>query len=230
MSSKLRRLLGAPIKRIAVALVGRIEGWKCETLPRFANNPRDLTIELPRRIFGADRMYIGDDVRIGANSMLNAETRYPTTWMRDPSNPRETRQFAPVIRIGHRVTSTGNLTITAFEDVTIEDDVLIAANVYIADGSHGFEHADEPYKYQPIFRIAPIRIGRGSWLGQNVVIMPGVTIGELSIVGANSVVTRDIPPRSIAVGMPARVIKSWDEAARRWVPISEQDANSRTKV
>jgi acetyltransferase-like isoleucine patch superfamily enzyme len=71
-----------------------------------------------------------------------------------------------------------------------------------------------------MFRIAPIVIKRGCWIGQNVVIMPGVTIGELSIIGANSVVTGNIPPRSIAVGAPARVIKTWDAASRAWVPVT----------
>jgi acetyltransferase-like isoleucine patch superfamily enzyme len=71
-----------------------------------------------------------------------------------------------------------------------------------------------------MIRNAPIVIKRGCWIGQNVVILPGVTIGELSIIGANSVVTRDVPARSIAVGAPARVIKSWDATARRWVAVS----------
>jgi len=64
--------------------------------------------------------------------------------------------------------------------------------------------------------VAPVRIGRGAWLGQNVVVMPGVTIGELAVVGANSVVTRDVPPRTIAVGVPARPVKVWDDGARAW--------------
>jgi acetyltransferase-like isoleucine patch superfamily enzyme len=71
-----------------------------------------------------------------------------------------------------------------------------------------------------MFRIAPIVIKRGCWIGQNVVVMPGVTIGELSIIGANSVVIGNIPPRSIAVGAPARVIKTWDATARAWVPVT----------
>jgi acetyltransferase-like isoleucine patch superfamily enzyme len=128
------------------------------------------------------------------------------------------QEFDPKIVIGNRVTATGRLTLAAHAQITIEDDVLFAANVNLTDGLHGFEHADEPYKYQPIFRIAPIVIKRGCWIGQNVVIMPGVTIGELSIIGANSVVTQSIPARCIAVGAPARVIKKWDEATGRWVP------------
>ena len=124
--------------------------------------------------------------------------------------------FNPKIVIGNRVTSTGMLTIAAMQEVTIEDDVMFASNVLIADGMHGFENVDAPYKYQKMWKISPIVIKRGCWIGQNVVIMPGVTVGELSIIGANSVVTKSIPDRCIAIGAPARVIKTWDGTNRRW--------------
>ena len=59
-------------------------------------------------------------------------------------------------------------------------------------------------------------IGEGSWLGQNCVIMPGVVIGRRCIVGSNSVVTTSLPPGSVAVGAPARIIKQWDWEAKLW--------------
>lgn len=61
-----------------------------------------------------------------------------------------------------------------------------------------------------------INIGNGCWLGQNVVVLPGVTIGERSIIGANAVVSNDIPPYSIAVGMPAKVIKRFNLDTNNW--------------
>ena len=57
------------------------------------------------------------------------------------------------------------------------------------------------------------------WIGEHVVIMSGVDIGEMSIIGANSVVTKSIPPRSIAVGAPAKVIRKWDDSKGGWVPV-----------
>ena len=93
---------------------------------------------------------------------------------------------------------------------------MFASNVFICDGLHSTRSAETPYKYQGMTRIAPIRIGRGSWIGQNVVILPGVNIGELVTVGANSVVTADIPPRSIALGNPAKVIKRWNATDGEW--------------
>lgn len=216
----LRRLIGAPVKSIAVRLLRRVEDWANEDLPRFANTPIGLTIERPRRIFSPDRMYIGNDVHFGPGAFLVAQTTYPTEVMQDPSKHHEIQRFEPRIYIGHRVTSSGGLTIAALGQVTIEDDVMMASNVYISDGQHGFQNANEPFKYQRMWRIAPVLIRRGCWIGQNVVITSGVTIGEFSIIGANSVVTKSIPAHSIAVGSPARVVKTWDDSARRWVSTS----------
>ena len=128
--------------------------------------------------------------------------------MSHPEKHIDVQTFNPTITIGSRVTSTGMLTIAAMQEVTIEEDVMFASNVLISDGMHGFENADEPYKYQKMWKIAPVLVKRGCWIGQNVVIMPGVTVGELSIIGANSVVTKSIPDRCIAVGAPGRAQSS----------------------
>ncbi len=187
-----------------------------ESLPRFGNEPRNLRIELPRRLSGTEYMYIGDDVKIGPGSLLVAQTTYPSGWMRHPHIDHPVQHFSPRLVIGNRVTATGGLTLSAKQEITIEDDVMFASNVLVEDASHGYATAEEPYKYQPLTRLAPVKIKRGSWIGQNAVILPGVTIGEFAIVGANSVVTRDVPARSIVAGSPARVVKYWDAAARTW--------------
>ncbi len=216
MSSFWKRIFRAA----AVPLVRRLNAFTRsiveQDLPRFGNQPRNLRIELPRRVFEPQCMLIGDDVCIGPNSLLVAQTHYPTDVMRHPYIEQPLQRFEPRIVIGNRVVATGGLTLSAMRDITIEDDVMFAANVLVADGSHGYANANEPYKYQRMFRIAPVRIKRGCWIGQNAVIQPGVTIGELSIIGANSVVTHDIPPRSIAIGAPARVVKRWDAATQSW--------------
>ena len=62
---------------------------------------------------------------------------------------------------------------------------------------------------QGVDRIAPVRIGRGAWLGENAVIMPGVTVGRGAVIGANAVVREDVPDYSVAVGVPARVIRTF---------------------
>ena len=99
----------------------------------------------------------------------------------------------------------------------IEDDVIFASSVFVGDHTHGRSRTDIAYKYQTLEDLSPITIGRGSWIGEHVVILPGVSIGEFAIVGANSVVTDDVPPRSIAVGSPSRVVKVWSEDSSAWV-------------
>ncbi len=205
------------IKRLAIRFFRTAQKLVECDLPKFGNNPNNLTIELPRRISAPERMFVGDDISLGPGAFLVAQTHYPTPGMRHPDRDQPVQTFDPKIIIGHRVTSTGNLTLGAMCEIIIEDDVMFASNVNLTDGLHGYENADEPYKYQKMWRIAPILVKRGCWIGQNVVIMPGVTIGELSIIGANSVVTHSIPPRSIAVGAPATVVKQCDATQRRWV-------------
>lgn len=92
-------------------------------------------------------------------------------------------------------------TITCFKRIDIGDNVRIGANCVIADGDF---HMDDPRAGEPI----PIAIHNNVWLGYGVIVMKGVTIGENSIIGMNSIVTKDIPANSIAAGCPAKVIKS----------------------
>ena len=145
-------------------------------------------ILLPFRVGNPDRIAIGDDVLIGAGSWLIV----PRRDMGDPA-----------IMIGNRV-RMNQTSITAVSQRRHRGRRGHRARVYISDHSHGFDDPDTFIRDQPIDRVAPVRIGRGAWIGQNVVILPGVTIGAGSVVGANSVVRESIPPRSVAVGSPAR--------------------------
>jgi acetyltransferase-like isoleucine patch superfamily enzyme len=210
------------MRRAVIAVDGLQRRWnrlvERHTLPRFANEPQGFVMRLPRSLVHPERMTIGRDVKLGANSELKCNTRYPGGWMHHPYGAHVTQSFEPTLTIGDRVTATAALQVIAFEAVVIEDDVLFAANVFVADGTHAFAHPDAPYKYQGVATPAPVRIGRGAWIGQNVVITPGVTIGEMAIVGANSVVTRDVPARTIAAGVPARVIRCWNDERRAWEP------------
>ncbi len=185
------------------------------SLPNFANSPINLIIDSPRRIINPEKMYFGDNVYLGPGSMIIAIQSYPDRGLNPPENVK-TNDYTPTIKIGSRVNSSGNLTVAALSEVEIGDDVLFASNVNITDGLHGYQNVEIPYKYQPMERIQPIKIGRGCWIGQNVVILPGITIGEMTIVGANSVVTKDLPSRCIAFGSPAQITKVWDESKSGW--------------
>lgn len=194
------------------------------TLPKFGNRPKNLRIDLPRRIANPERMFFGNDIRLGPGSLLVAIVRYPPKMMQHPNKKHIIQRFNPKITIGNRVTATGDLQIFTSQEVTIEDDVMFASNIHINDGMHGNGHANEAYKFQKIAKIAPILIKRGSWIGQNVLILPGVTIGEFSIIGANSIVTRSIPARCIAIGSPAKVIRKWDETTQQWISVDQAEA------
>ena len=94
----------------------------------------------------------------------------------------------------------------AAQSVQIGQNVLIASNVSITDSDHVVEPV-MPTARNPKLVTRPVRIEDNCWLGQNVVVLKGVTVGRNSIVGASSVVTRSVPPRSVVAGNPARVIK-----------------------
>ncbi|MGH7854026.1 MAG: acyltransferase [Candidatus Binatia bacterium] len=218
----LKDLAGRGLRRLMTELAIRMldaQGAVAErTLPKFANRPEHLTIDLPRRIINPEKISFGDHVWLGPGCFIAAIKEYPSVSLRHPDKHHDVQTFSPQIRIGHRVTSSGNLVVGAVRQIDIGDDVMFAFNVTVLDNLHGFEHPYEPYKYQPLQRIAPVEVGRGCWIGQNTVILPAVKIGEMSIIGANSVVTQDIAERSIAVGAPARVIKQWDDIAGEWRP------------
>ena len=184
---------------------------------QFRNSQSGLVIEKPRRIKNPERISIGDDVWLGPGCWLMPITRYPTKKMSRDGDAGCAQAFDPQIVIGNNVTATANLQIFAQVRVTVEDDVMFASNVFINDGSHGYQDGAKAYRYQPIFNLHPVRIGRGCWVGQNVVIMPGVSIGAFSIIGANSVVTHDIPSGCIAAGSPAVVKKRWSQSRNEWV-------------
>ncbi len=111
-------------------------------------------------------------------------------------------------------------TISAAKSVVLGDHVLLARNVYISDHGHAFEDISRPIMYQGISEPAPVMIGSHTWLGQNAVVLPGVTIGQHCIVGANSVVRNSIPDFSVAVGAPARVVKRFNQDTRRWEKVT----------
>lgn len=92
--------------------------------------------------------------------------------------------------------------------ITIGDDVMMAPDVVIYTKNHCTARCDLPMNRQGDTRADPVVIGNDVWLGRRCMIMPGVTIGEGSIVGAGAVVTKDIPPYSVAGGIPATVIKT----------------------
>lgn len=96
----------------------------------------------------------------------------------------------------------------AADSVKIGRDVLIAGRVYITDHDHVFDDPVRPTRWATGLKTKPVVIGDGVWLGEGCVILKGVTVGDRAVVGANAVVTKDVPPGAIVGGIPAKVIKN----------------------
>ncbi len=92
--------------------------------------------------------------------------------------------------------------------ITIEDDVMLGSAVHIYVSNHRFDDVSRPIIDQGHYESRPVIIKAGAWIGANCVLLPGVTIGENAVVGACSVVTRDVAPRTLAAGNPAKLIRS----------------------
>lgn len=116
-----------------------------------------------------------------------------------------------IIGYGSRV-GLGNVVIGP---VTIGNNVIIAQNVIMAGMNHGYEDPHIPPRFQPC-TTDKIVVEDDVWIGANVVLTAGVTIGKHSVVAAGAVVTKSIPPFSVAVGNPARVIKQYNSDSQAW--------------
>lgn len=121
------------------------------------------------------------------------------------------RTFKPYLEIGDGVIINKNVHIGCINRITIGDNCLLGSGILIIDHSHGYlceEEKNKSYINRNLYSKGPINIGKNTWICENVSIMPGVNIGKGCIIGANSVVTHDIPDFSVAVGAPAKIIKS----------------------
>ena len=93
------------------------------------------------------------------------------------------------------------------KDLVMGDNVVMGPDVIIMSSSHSFERLDVPINMQGSLPRRPVVIGSDVWIGTRVIILPGIRIGNQSIIGAGSVVTKDVPPRAIVAGNPARVVR-----------------------
>jgi acetyltransferase-like isoleucine patch superfamily enzyme len=127
-----------------------------------------------------------------------------------------------VITIGNDVQLNDYVHITAMKSVRIGNNVLMASKIYISDCTHGYYSGDFTHSHPDLppmereYSIKPVVIQDNVWIGESVSVLPGVTIGKGSIIGANSVVSKDIPDYTIAVGIPAKAIKKFNFETLIW--------------
>lgn len=190
--SWLRDLVDEPLVR--VSLVARaLEPYR---RLRFAEFGAGSIVHRPAWLYGTRSMALGEGVLVMPGAWLAVER---VAW----SSP------TPVLRLGDRVGIRANCTLSAAASIVIEDDVVLGGSVTVVDSDHTWRNGHPNVLHNPV-DAAPIRIGRGTWVGDHSTILRGTTIGELCVIGANSVVRGDIPDRSIAVGSPARVVGTND--------------------
>ncbi len=178
---------GADAYRLALRIRARLFTLTiCRSFAAWGPNSVALP---PLRLGGERRITVGARVLFGAGCWLNA--------------------IGGVITVGDGCSFSGDCTISAAESVTLGREVLVARGVHIADHDHAFEDAGRPVMRQGITDPTPVTVGDGAWIGHGASVLAGVSIGEGAVIGAGAVVTRDVPPYSLAVGAPARVIRSW---------------------
>lgn len=129
------------------------------------------------------------------------------------------------VKFGKNVQLNDYVHIVGMESIEIGDNVLMASHIFISDNSHGSykcNHLDSDPMEPPTKRVyykAPVKIGNNVWIGEGVIIMPGSTIGDGCVIGAHSVVSKDVPAYTIAVGTPAKVIKQYNFETKHWEKI-----------
>jgi len=177
--------------------------WRLLTTPFFREIGNRVRLVSPAGIEGIGNITIGDDVVIGYKTFLAAR----------PLSTSDSSKL--VIGTGCRFGKFNHIYATS--SIRIGQKVLTANNVYIGDSLHQFREVGIPVVDQSVEKLRNVEIGDGAWLGHNVVVS-GASVGRGSVIGANSVVTQDIPEYCVAVGAPARVIKRYNHATELWEP------------
>lgn len=119
--------------------------------------------------------------------------------------------------IGNNTYICNRVTFLVGGDISIGENTLIASDVCIVSENHSIDLKDEkPYMFQKLI-CKPVNVGSNVWIGEKVMILPGVTIGDNCVIGAGSVVTKNIEKNCIVVGNPAKVIKKYDVTKGEWI-------------
>lgn len=171
---------------------------------KFGNCKGGLTIYKRTTIQNHKCIYIGKNVGIGSDSFFYPITEYANI------------VYNPKIIIGDNTWICKHCSLAAINKIQIGKNVLFAGYVHITDHSHGYEDISQPIAPQKLISKGPVIIEDDCWLGFNCEILSGVHIGKHCIIAARAVVTKDIPPYSIAAGNPAKIVKRYNMDTKQW--------------
>lgn len=159
-------------------------------------------------VFHPECISIGDNFTANSNLRLQVWPEYrgeQTEYCLDIGEK-------PQLIIGSNVTMISNCQISCVNKIVLGNGCLLGDNVFITDNFHGDANNYTELNLPPIERRlsskGPVIIGCNCWIGRNVCVMPGVTIGDGCIIGANSVVTKSLPAYSVVGGVPAKIIRN----------------------
>jgi acetyltransferase-like isoleucine patch superfamily enzyme len=172
----------APLRR-TILRGGRLAALRAQVCGQV---PLSTQFDGPTQVAGRPRLVLGAHCRLGRSVFFETAG-------------------AGAITVGTHVRINRGTVIVAHAGVRIGDDCLIGEYVSIRDADHGMA-LGTPMRSQPHV-AAPVTIGNDVWIARGAVILKGVTIGDGAIIAANSVVTRDVPPRTIVAGIPARALR-----------------------
>jgi acetyltransferase-like isoleucine patch superfamily enzyme len=172
---------------------------------RFAHFGKRSLIVQPRGILSPHRIEIGDGVLIHERAMFSVVENY------------NGRRHEPWLRIGSGTNIGAGVWFSCVGRIEIGENNLMGHNILIADSYHEYHDPDTPIIRQPMAEPAAVTIGPGCIVGPHAAILAGVSVGANTFIAANAVLTQSVPPNSVVVGNPARVIRYFDRERGEWV-------------
>lgn len=164
-------------------------------------------MEKPLRIIHPERIFVGEHVSILQGLRMEAETN----WQGQKLKGRIIIKDGTSLEQGCHIIAANKL--------VIGEHCTISAHVYISDCSHCYEDITKDVKEQPLI-VKKTTIGDGTFIGFGCFILPGVQVGKHCVIGANSVVTHDVPDYTVVAGSPARMIKHYNMDSQEWQPLN----------